>query len=443
MRWRSNWGPLAFVWGLWAASAYYLLLFVRAYGVDCPHFDEWENVPALTGEQPVTLAWLWSQHNEHRILLPRLIYLGLAKLTHGDFRGGMYFNAAVLCVEAAALIVCARKIRGRTEYADAFFPLLLQTWGQAENLYWSFQIQFICSAGLAVAFLVFSSGTARLRTPAAVALGFCGVMLPLVGGNGLALAPAVSVAVLLAGWGEWRQPRGKRAAIVVWALGIAAVALTAYYFVDYHRPTKHPHSESLQATFDAACQFLTVGFGQAAQSVWPESKDVLYALVSATVAMLVFVFIGRPAERGRAFRLLLVLGSGLCLALGIGWARTALSPDAMFAPRYPTLAAPFWCAIYLAWETLGRSQLRQSMQAGLFLLAASVATANHDLGRATAEGHYNSRNPIVTDIKAGIPMGEVIRRHGGFTYYGPPDVLATRMKMLHAKQIGVFRYLKP
>ena len=35
----------------------------------------------VTGAQPVTLPWLWAPHNEHRIPLPKLAYLGLARAT--------------------------------------------------------------------------------------------------------------------------------------------------------------------------------------------------------------------------------------------------------------------------------------------------------------------------------------------------------------------------
>jgi hypothetical protein len=441
-RGRSGWGPVVFVGCVWLLSSYLLVEFVRTYGVNFPHFDEWENVPAITGEQPVTLKWLWSQHNEHRIVVPRLVYLGLAKLTHGDFRAGMAFNVTVLSLEALLLVVTARRIRGTTEYSDAFFPLVLQTWGQAENLYWSFQVQFICSAALSVAFLVLSVRSSRLSTAEGMGIGVCGLLLPLVGGNGLAFAPAVSASIALAGWGEWRRPRGRRRALALWAMGLAAVALTAFYFVDYTRPAKHPPSPSRKATFDAAIQFLSGGFGQVAKMLWPESKNYVLAGVAFTFALLVGVVLVRPAERYRAMRLVLVLGGMLCLALGLGWARIALASDAMFAPRYPTLAAPFWCAVYLAFELPGRRQLRGFAQACLFLCAATLAYENYDIGKQTAEGHRGRRAAIVADIQAGVHLPEILRRHGGFTYYGGNDVLGERMRMLHARSIGVFRDLK-
>ena len=54
--------------------------------------DEWELVPALAREQPISPAWLWAQHNEHRIPLPKLVLLGLFAVSDNDIRSGMFFN---------------------------------------------------------------------------------------------------------------------------------------------------------------------------------------------------------------------------------------------------------------------------------------------------------------------------------------------------------------
>ena len=83
----ANW----FVWGVWGAMLLAALAFVWKFGSNVPYWDEWgEMVPILTGEQPVNAAWLWSEHNGHRIPLPKLLLLAACKLTGSDFRVGMY-----------------------------------------------------------------------------------------------------------------------------------------------------------------------------------------------------------------------------------------------------------------------------------------------------------------------------------------------------------------
>ena len=70
------------------------MLFIRKFAVNLPYFDEFEMVPAMTGHRSISLQWLWSQHREHRLFLPRLILLGLYRISNNDFRTGMYLNAA-------------------------------------------------------------------------------------------------------------------------------------------------------------------------------------------------------------------------------------------------------------------------------------------------------------------------------------------------------------
>src|SRR5262245_9816068 len=202
-------GPLVFVGGVWLVLSYYLLDFVRTYCVDVPFYDEWEVLPVMMREQPVTLQWLWSQHNEHRMFLGRLLYLGVERLAHYDFRAGALLDALLLSAAAAALIGFAHRLRGWTTYSDAFFPLVLLNWGQAENLIWSFQVQFVGASMLALVVLMLVARPGRMTFGRAMALATSTLLFPLLGGNGMALVPALTVCVVLAGWdvrsadGEW------------------------------------------------------------------------------------------------------------------------------------------------------------------------------------------------------------------------------------------------
>jgi hypothetical protein len=54
-----------------------------------------------------------------------LILLGLLKMTKGDFRAGMFFNAIALGVLAIFMVLAARHLRGKTKFANAFFPVAL------------------------------------------------------------------------------------------------------------------------------------------------------------------------------------------------------------------------------------------------------------------------------------------------------------------------------
>jgi hypothetical protein len=442
-RWsRSDLGPLAFVWAVWAFFSWRVIDFVRTYGVNFPYYDEWELMPALAGTQPITLKWLWSQHNEHRIFIPRLIYLAVTRLTRYDFRAGMFFDALILIASAAALILTIRRIRGRTEYTDAFFALVVLNLGQTQNLTNSFQVAFVAGTLLTMTALVLSMHARQLGFRSAIGLGICAMLLPLVGGHGLALVPALSLCVVVTGWRLRNEAGGKWRMLVVWALAVVAIALTAYYFVGYTRPPKHRISHSLPTTLDAAVQFLSIGAGLAAKLGWPQTRYLFLALTGGSALALVAVLRRRPEERGRAIRLLLFLAGMVCLALGISWARSALWPGALFESRYVTLATPFWCAIYFVWELVDWVELRVFVQTLLLFCATVLAVANLQLAAPEAAGHRDVRQTVLTDVRAGVPLGELVRRHYGHMYYGGADVLTERLRMLRAKHIGVFKLLK-
>src|SRR5262245_5208350 len=112
-----------FVWGVWATAVAAALALVAAHGWNIPRWDDYTLVPLLTRQEPVTPSWLWDQHNEHRIPLPKLALLSAVAAAGWDFRAGMYLSVAGLAAAAAGLVLTAAHLRGHTSYADAFFPL--------------------------------------------------------------------------------------------------------------------------------------------------------------------------------------------------------------------------------------------------------------------------------------------------------------------------------
>ena len=294
-----------FVWSVWVGLAWWLLHYVNAHAVNMPYYDEWELVPALTGTQPITLEWLWSQHNEHRIFLPRLIYVVLAKFTGCDVRAGMYFNAVVLLACSAALIALVQRRRGNAEATDVVFALLFLNLGQAQTLTNSFQIAFSVIPAVAVPILLLYWQPGRATFRATLTAACCTLLLPLIGGTGIALVPALVAATLLGCWQLFRDGKAWFQVVAPSLIAILATLLTLFYFSNYSRPAKHPASPSIGATLDGTAQFLSVGFGGAAQSLWPASKWGVLVICLTSLAVVGYLVVKRPEQRDQALRLLL------------------------------------------------------------------------------------------------------------------------------------------
>ena len=163
-------GAPAFVWGAWALLLLAALAFVGRCGSDVPVQDEWDGiVPQLTGHAPVTAGWLWAQHFEYRIPLPKLLMLALFALGGGDFRAGMFFNVLALGGLAFALIRAAASLRGGIGYADAFFPVALLHWGHWENFLMHWQVAYTLPVALACTLLLIIARSGAPLTPRAAA----------------------------------------------------------------------------------------------------------------------------------------------------------------------------------------------------------------------------------------------------------------------------------
>ena len=187
-------------------------------------------------------GWLWSEHNGHRIPLPKLLLLAAYKFTGSDFRVGMYANVLALGAVAFAMIWVAKGLRGRSSYADAFFPLVLLHWGHCENFLWTWQLTQVTPVILVfILLIIIVQQGVHLSFGVAALAGLCLVMLPLCGFPGLVYVPALAIWFGFAGVLHWRSPEryGKRSALVIWGLMSTALLLVALYFVGYQEPARH------------------------------------------------------------------------------------------------------------------------------------------------------------------------------------------------------------
>ena len=142
--------PGVFVFAIWIAMTVAAFAYVGMFTSPYPFGDEWDLIGGTVGQEPF-FPWLWHQHNEHRLPLPKLMYGGLMKITGQDVRAGSYATVLLLAGLSAAFVYASRRIRGHVEYSDAFFPIALLNYGGFENYLIGFQISFAMSAGLACA----------------------------------------------------------------------------------------------------------------------------------------------------------------------------------------------------------------------------------------------------------------------------------------------------
>jgi hypothetical protein len=406
------------------------LWFTWFYGSKYPYFDDFGLVLWLSGEFPVTPQWLWEQYNDHRIPLPRLLWVLLYRLFGGDFRAGMVFNVLLIGALTFAWLRAAKRIRGRPSYGDAFFPVLLLAWqGKLSFFLWSFILQLALSTALAGGVLAIIAGSQTPPSaPKLVVAGLCVILLPLCGANGLVLVPAL--AVWLAGvglYGFWAgAPR--RGAVALF-LAILAAAVVVLYYVGFDRTkTTSPELDlgmilgrlTDRATWESAFMFISMGLGmssnevfhfvldglrQVAQWIGVSESTLLWSAGAAALllvsAPLLWVWIFRPAERFRAFGLTCFLAACASLTLAIGIGRGG---EGLFHQyRYIVLATPLWALLYFVWAIVGGPAGRL-VQMSLFTLFCVLLPRNIDLALQSAREDRAEMQRFEDEMKSGLPL---------------------------------------
>ena len=412
---------------------------VHRHAVDVPYWDEWELVPLLEKVRAGTLevSDLWSQHNEHRVLLPRVVLLALASLSRWNLRYELYLNIAVALVSLAGLLLLLTRSVDRRWVPWSGIAVSLMTFSmvQWESWTWGWQLSFFLN-GLGV-------------TMAAVALAYWpegrwAIVLASAGGLIAALSLASGIVLL------WLVPvafalcadERRRTDVVVPSL--MAAAISAIYFWDYHRPGKHP-ALGYDHPRDFA-QYLLVYLGApfatsgGRAAVFGALGIVLVALSARGVWRQ-----GSLARRSAAPWLFLasyVLATGALTDLG----RVGFGTSQALASRYTTFSSLFWISTFVigsvALEPAFRASARRSRKFAtgatlavlLFVIGRGYAdtyAAGHRLFRERLAGLRRARPCLMTYRTAPRSCFDVVYHH--------PDRLRERLEILERLRLGPFR----
>lgn len=421
---------------LWAILTLVAVGYVLACGFNIPVIDEWEFVAVLVGKDP-WFSWLWAQLNEHRMPLPRLIYLAQFRLTH-DFRSGMLLVVAMMSGLSLWLMRFAAELRGRAYWTDAFFPISLLHIGQWENFLLGYQICFALFMVLASALVVMALRITRESAfRCGLLAGVLVLLLALTGGAGLVLVlPVAGWMVYLAAL-EWRTG-AKRRALLLAVFALIPIGYLALCLATYQRPADLPApSRDPDAIVEVAGQVLAMGLGVGVSGVWWAVAIAELALGIATIALLIRQM-RDPGERPSVAGLIAIAAGLGGIAIAIGISRS----DGLWS-RYGSLSWPLLGAAYLAWVKAGRGAeargLRKWIPVGLCLASALAFPPNMGTGMligASTVGRYTAMD---TDLRAGIPDAELIRKYfPNSRDEGQEDRARWAIPMLREARIGLF-----
>jgi len=440
----SDPGAGVFVWSVWGVMLATALFYALLSGADAPIWDDYAVVPQLCGRAPVDMAWLWSQHSEHRIPLARLVLLTVFRLDGADPRPVMALNAALLGAAAAALLVAVGRFPEGRRYSDAFLPLALLGPAHHENLLWAIQITYVAPAALlcfALSLVATSGERPGLRRCGLVAL--CLAILPLCNAGGLLMVPPLALWLGAAALGHGRsdQPGGRGRALLIAAATAPALLLMALYLWGYVRPSHHAAPGGPAASLRATAQFLATALGSPGSSLWPLSGAIVAGAMVGAFAALVRAWLTEPRNRWSAGGVLCALGAVAALAVATGWGRSGEGPSAGLQPRYATLAAPALAVVYLAFARFGSRISRRLVPMVLFAGFCSLIWPSAEealrAGRVAKENSIRFRG----DLAAGEPLYRLVRRHVPWIHPSQ-EAAHAHLEMLRAAGVGKFRTMR-
>lgn len=373
-----------------------------------PMGDEWQEIDAIAiarGHPP--LAWLWSLHNEHRIVFYRLLLLADVNLFHG--RHGIYFWA-ILLVQGLFLAALAWTLRfagvngnlWRALLGLAAFALFCPS--QWENFGWAFQISFLLPglfALLALAALFKYEHSVQHGHPRRIYLG-CSIAA--AGGATYSVAAGVALWPLLLLVALLTAARYE----VLAAYTASGLLFVTAYLQHYASPTIH--SSPLQSirhpllVLEYMAAYLGVIF-----PAWVKIRALL-AVASGALGMLAALLAAFWVVARQRRKPLPVLLLALICFVGITATMTALGRIGLglsqaFSSRYQTFNLLFWFSLaalaLLAAEEFS-SRLR-TLMLGSVSLVMLAAFAVFPLGLRASQTRTQQAEAAATALLAQVP----------------------------------------
>lgn len=336
-----------------------------------PFMDQWDIVTLKRAVEDRGLLWidLFFQHNEHRILFPRLIFLA----DYAWFEGRNILNLIVngLTQLLGVLLIVKALDAGRRGPLEtlglAAAASMIVSLAQYENFFWGFQVQFLGvyaagAWGIYAYFQADAAADAKRRWAWGLLAVACAVYATFNMANGVFAGFAAALAAVLCRRKLW-----------VSALPlVVAGLLLAIYLQDYNSPAHHASpSETLEHPVRYIA-FLMAYLGGPWTFRTPNAAVVAGALgVAATAAMFLHIVVRqRPltATQRAMFGIVLFIGmtAGVTtmgrLNFGLIHSQSA---------RYFTAALWFWAAQAVFWVIAARDWPTPSRRAlaGVLVLA--------------------------------------------------------------------------
>jgi hypothetical protein len=404
---------------------------LRMVALNCqkvPYWDQWEEVG---GDN----SWfsLVAQHNEHRILFPRLIFMADRVFAQESNLINYAANVAIQLATAGLILHLARlsglrDLAGRVWAAGMGLALLLWA-GQYENFLWGFQVQFFgVLLAAAAAFSVLA-----LRRPGAVTVALT-IAIETVAVYTLSsgmLVPFLAIGLaLLLGRSRW--------AII--SLTVAALLLLGSYLLGYTTPSIHSDPLDAYRHLPGILSYVVVELGGPVSQALYSTPRLVVAGVAGAAGLTGFLWLAwrmlrSPGAVPPAQLALLALAgfvAGMCMITATG--RLRFGFEQALASRYATPVLVFWISVIALFAARVRSGGRTSvavLAASLPLVLLMAASEGKTIRTGTLWSQQ--RKAAIPALLANVPDNRLLS-----ALYGDPALILRKSMRLREAGLSVF-----
>ena len=327
-----------------ASPAIALALLLYLYGVDVPFWDQWSVLGLAEAFRLhiLTFGQLFAQYNEHRLLFPRVLLLGIDAPAHGNVK----YELAALWLLALVVLVNVYRLARLTLQGTAvrlltgmfLASLLIFSPIQYQNWLWGMQVDMLLPmACLSTALVVlYSNRGAWLNLAIAAALATVAGYSYL---NGLICWVLLIPAMLQ----QFKSKPAKLRAALIWA-ALAVINLAAY-FHDYRFLGSRPELSDLLAHSELVIISFLGFLGSPMSFGTGINEERLAHFIGAAIVLLALIaglrFIDSRRKPGMLWLCLpwLTIGAyALVTAVIVTLGRATSSPQRLLESRYTSFS---------------------------------------------------------------------------------------------------------
>lgn len=351
-----------------------LVSYVFRYGVNIPFWDQWELIPLLEKTYTDTLSFadLYLQHNEHRLVFPKLVMLGLARISGWNIRVEM---AASVIIAIGIFLVIWSAV---TRYLHVMgmkpplwllpvLSLIIFSLSQWQNWLEGWQLQiFLCLFFVLGGFFLLCSEKVS-QSVLFLSLG-SGTIAAYSFATGLSFFPVGLILLFL----RYRHSlRHHLIDLAIWLSGM--VIVFGSYFYHYHHPTASP---PLAVSITQLPEALLYFFAYLGTPV--SGFSLIAAIYGGMIGIglcsyLFFIFFVDKKSTSVKPWFFLALGLfALFSAATTAISRSGFSPIQALSSRYISMTNFFWIAIIFLLSRQSQPYRKELSRVGMIIIVTAI-----------------------------------------------------------------------